>query len=109
MRFAPGSPRHPNAGRKKGTGNKQKIKKACEFFAEIEVCPAEEIYKLIVDGDLTDFAKAQLWVQLMPYTQTKPKEEVEDGDKEPGQELLEHFREVSDAALLQLVPKKENV
>ena len=99
MRFAPGIPRHPNSGRKKGSGNKKKIRTACEVFAELDISPAEEIFKLIQDGDLSDFAKAQLWMQLLPFVQAKPK----DDDGSESDDYQDGLREVSTGDLLQFI------
>lgn len=84
MAFEKGQPRHPNAGRKKGTPNKKKLVKAADILAEKDINPASEILKLINTGTLEPKDELKAWSELLSYCQAKPKETEPDGDPDGG-------------------------
>lgn len=83
--FKKGQPRHPDAGRKAGSPNKKRVAKVSDYLAEKDINPTAEILKLIPHMDYPDAAKA--WLDLLSYTQAKPKEETETGNDNDGRDL----------------------
>lgn len=104
MAFQKGEPRHPNAGRKKGSQNIKKIAKVADLLAERDINPVQEILNILDDPEakLFDSDRIRAWFDLLSYCQAKPKAiEVDDGDDDD--DLLKMFEDVSDEALLKLV------
>lgn len=96
--FEKGKPRPVNSGRKKGSPNKRTIPKVADFLSENGLNPAEEIVKIISDPDLHPKYKLQGWMELMSYTQAKPKE-AEDNSEAQTQDIFVKFRDVSNEQL----------
>lgn len=104
MGFQKGVPRHPNAGRKKGSKNIKRVAKVSELLAQRDKNPAEEILKLIETGNLNDKEKVDCWLDLLSYCQPKPKAvEVEDDDPDE----LDVFDNLTDEQLLKIVNSDE--
>ena len=70
--FKKGEPRHPLAGRKKGTLNKGRVAKVSEKLLEKCLDPVEELLKLLPEMEAKEQAK--VWMDLLSYTQAKAKE-----------------------------------
>lgn len=102
-RFIKGMPRPANAGRKKGSLNKKKLKKVSEILAENGVHPATELMKLVNQNDIDPKEVAGIWKELLTYCEAKPKE-IEIIPEEPEPDELD---ELPDAALLQMVKDPE--
>jgi len=96
MRFQKGMPRPANSGRRKGTPNKKRLKKAAELFAEAGVHPLEEAMKEL---QLIDEPKerATLWIKLHEWCEPKAKHVIE----EPSDD--DELEDVSNEELLKLV------
>lgn len=107
MAFEKGQPRHPNAGRKKGTPNKKKLVKAADVLAEKDINPVQKILEIIEEKDqakaLSPYVKAQLWLDLLSYCQAKPKETEPDGDPDGGDQ--DDFDEIPTDNILEIYRK----
>ena len=108
MKFQKGVPRHPNAGRKKGSLNKRKIPKVADYLADRGLNPAEEILKLLDDEEMKPRDKIAVWTDLLSYCQGKvAAETMDDNGAEADAELLERFEDVSNETLLKLVKQAD--
>lgn len=97
--FIKGQPRHPGAGRQKGSKNKKKIAKVADLLAEKDINPVERILAIIPTLEPQDQVKS--WLDLLSYCEAKPKaiEMPVGGDDED----LEDFEDVSNEDLLKIV------
>jgi len=91
MSFPKGAPKPPNSGRKKGVGNKVKVRKVRDVLAEQGLDPVAEITNLILNGDMKDKERADLWFKLHEYCEFKPKEMEHEPDESA--EILDGFTE----------------
>ena len=105
MTFQPGQPRPPNAGRKKGSKNKIRIKKVAEVLAENGLNPVLEIVDILNNEahDMKPAERAKLWLDLLSYCQAKPREIEPEPEDDPSEELQETPTE----ALLKLVKEHD--
>lgn len=106
MQFKKGQPRPLNSGRKSGSKNKNKISKVADVLAERNICPTTEILNIIENTD-SEFLKLKYYQELLSYTQAKSKDDTGSDDMSSNEEILEKFRDVSDEALLKLVPPED--
>lgn len=87
MAFQKGEPRHPAAGRKKGSLNKKKVARVSDYLADNNLNPTAEIVKLI--PSMSEQEQIATWFELLSYSQAKPKPETEDSKspEEGGEDL----------------------
>lgn len=83
MAFKKGEPRPANAGRKKGSLNRKTIARVADVLAEKDINPTEKILELIQKGHLEPRDEVKAWLELLSYTQAKPKP-TEEGDENSG-------------------------
>jgi len=107
MAFEKGQYR-PGPGRPIGSKNKKTLIRAELLLAEKNINPVAEILRLM--PELSPDKQADLWLDLLSYCQSKPKDDQNENNGEYESDLdlmVEKFRHVSDATLLAIVESEE--
>jgi hypothetical protein len=61
-------------GRPRGALNKRKILQVEDVLFSVGADPTSQLLKLIKDGNLGDRDKARIWIELLSYCQSKPRD-----------------------------------
>lgn len=100
--FQKGQSKHPNSGRKKGVGNKKKLKKVAQILADQGIDPVANILDLMDELE-SPRDKINAWFDILSYCQAKPKEyDPDDDDLDP-----EDFGDVPTSELLKFIKPVE--
>jgi hypothetical protein len=102
--FIKGTKKIPGSGRKKGSKNKKTIARVADKLADKSLDPTEEILKIIPTLEPKDQVNA--WLDLLSYTQPKPKE-IEVPEEIADEDFFGELRDVSEAKLIEIATRKE--
>ncbi len=81
-RFTKGTPKPAGSGRKKGTPNKLTLVKAEATMLAMNFNPTEHLINLIRSGTLPPMIEAKVALELLEFSQAKPKSLPEEPDDE---------------------------
>jgi hypothetical protein len=105
MRFQKGQPPPAGAGRPKGSKDKKKMTKIVDYLIREGLNPAEELIRLVETTDeqgdyiLTAKDRANIWMELLSYCESKPKA-TEVSALDESDETMDLLEDLSDDELV---------